>query len=219
MLYLKLIILVLVTLSVIRIYFDSRRNYPPLDYEVASTPNTAPWRWRKPDDRLSLQLKDLDDSSHLYLQGRLLGYEKLFVAMGYLLIGAVAWALVNRSFIQGHLDLPSVIVACVFLALGYGAIHVGQYVSRIVLYPDKVELVIDFGFFFRRIQIYRRNARLSFRSETESFLQLTNNHDWPRTRLYVKNGFIFSKLFTLAGNPSQNHWIVDGLQHWNAQGA
>ena len=216
MIYLKLIILILVTHTVIKIYFDSKKNYPPLDYQKYSTTNTERWRWRKPDEQLALHLQDEEDSSHLFLSGRLLGYEKLFVVFGYLLMIFAIFALFKRVF-QGDIDTTAFIIVSVFFALGYGAISVGKYVSRIVLYRDKIEFIQDFGFFFRSIKTYHRKPRLSFRSEKESFLQLTSDHDYPRTRLYVKDGFIFSKLFNLAGNPSQNFWIVEGLEQWNLE--
>jgi len=215
MIYLKILILLLVTHAVIRIYFDSKKNYPPLDYENYSTQNTESWRWRKPDEQLALHLQDEEEGSHLFLSGGMLGYEKMVVVFGYLLMIFGLVALVKRVF-QGDIDTTLFIIGSFFIVLGYGAINVGKYVSRIVLYPDKIEFVQDFGFFFHSIKTYHRKSRLSFRSENESFLQLTSDHKYPRTRLYVKDGFIFSKLFTLVGNPSQNNWIVEGLEQWKS---
>ncbi|MEA2027863.1 MAG: hypothetical protein U9N49_02670 [Campylobacterota bacterium] len=219
MIELKLLILLLVAYHTIKIYYDSKRKYPPLDYSNYSTANSEPWRWRKPSEDIALSLRDDENSSHIFLEGKALMAEKIFMLIGYGLIAIIFFGFIKRLF---FMDIPLIgsdyVIFLVFLLLGYGALNIGKYVTRVILYQDKIEFVEQYGFFFQRITSYTRSPKLSFESRKEHFLELTSDHNFPRTRLRVKNGwFALSKLYNLACNPTQAHWIVEGLEAWQKE--
>ena len=139
MIELKLLILLLVAYHTIKIYYDSKRNYPPLDYASHSTANTQKWRWRKPSQELKLQLVDDEKSSHLFLGGDALGIEKLFMALGYLIIGFVLLTFIKRSLGDTPLIGVDFIIIFLFLLLGYGALNVGKYVSRMDFFSNALQ--------------------------------------------------------------------------------
>lgn len=213
---LKIIVLILVAYHTTKIYLDSKRDYPPLDYSHHSTANSEGWRWRKPSVEMNLHLQDDAQSSHIFLESTPLMAEKIFMVLGYMMIVFALIALLKRLF-AGDADGTVYIIILVFLGLGYGALNVGKYVSRIILYRDKVEFIEEYGFFLRRVKSYRLNPKLDFNARQENFLELTSDHEYPRTRLYLKEGWLFSKLFNLACNPTQAHWIVEGLEAWKQE--
>lgn len=199
---------------VIRMYLQTRKRYPAISYEENSQENTDTWRWRKPDPQLQLQLQENAKSSHLILPSEMLGTEKVMVVLGYIGLLMMVWMTITVFFQRDNLGWPDFIILLIFYALLILLLHVGKRVSRIILYPDHLELELAYGFFFKQTKRFRHSPKLKITGEKESFYELTIDHKHPNFKLYFKRNWLFSKRYHLSCNYSQGSWLLEGLQHW-----
>ena len=88
-------------IHIIRVYRRSRRSHQPVRYSELSMPNQDSWRWRRPDAELGLTLEDEPNRSVLLLPVRLLAFEKVFIAAGYLgLVASLVLLVVDIPFLR-----------------------------------------------------------------------------------------------------------------------
>jgi hypothetical protein len=187
-------------------------------YQEHSTANTADWRWRKPDAELALTVIDVADKSEVQLPVQRRFFEKIFIGSGYLALAFVLYLYV--LLMQRGAGVPEYLGGLVFVFFSMALLHVGSRVSSVILYPDHLVVIRDYGFVLHNTHIFRHDPATQFDGRPESVFELTVDHEAPDFKLYVKRpGFWFltrKKKFVLAINQSQGSWLVAGLNDWRA---
>lgn len=196
-----------------KIYHQSRHDHPVFHYDQHSSPNQADWRWRKPDAKLGLTLKDDEQKSCLQIPLHPLTFEKVCISVGY--VCAAFTLVIYGMLIIRNAGWPEYLSGLIFIILTLALINVGNRVSSITLYPDHLRIVENYGFILKRILIYKRQPGLEFTGKLQSWFELTLNHTEPDFNLYIKRRYCFifplQRKLLLSLNQSQGSWVGGGL--------
>ncbi|MBE9030053.1 hypothetical protein IQ266_09970 [filamentous cyanobacterium LEGE 11480] len=214
-------------------YFFHKQVYQEIEYTDQSTDNIDPWRWRKPNEDMGvvigenllyegdqpLTLKDDAEVSTLIPRSRFNLTDPINHFLGFGCLGLTAFGLLS-ALIQRPEGWTWLAGVC-FLGMGIGwlLINTGSQAKRINLYPDRIEVMTKYAFFLYRNHCYRPHAKLQFKGNYQSMMNMESGQGEPDYKLTVIQplfGFFpAQRQFLIACNQTQGSWIVSGLKHWN----
>ncbi len=205
--------------------------YPSVSYLKSSRGNPDPWRWRQPNSHLGisydvdsrLSVRNTASVSHLMFQPvfRFADFSAFLLGSFQLLL---TLSLLSAAFRTGTITannfLMAVIVYTFMFSLGLLFLRIGERVLRIDLYPDRLQIVTRFAFFFYRKTTYQRDQILEISGKTQKWWAMEGGQINPDYKITIRRSILeslqISKTFCLVCNPMQGSWIVGGLNHWKS---
>ncbi len=211
----------------IRIYLagrEAKKKYPPADYLTTSTPNSDPWRWRKPHDRIGLQVVDDEEHSSITFPTRFKMDDYLITLAGTaaIIAGIVILLFGLGLYFSGGPEEEVRGKMSFFLAgagFFFGAVcfSVRQKIVKIIRTPAQMIIQYTYGVLFKRTVTYPQNMRLAIKVKDQRITDYDTAQETPFYEITVKkaNWLSFSpSTFYICANPSQISWLQGGLSDY-----
>ncbi|NGZ28772.1 MAG: hypothetical protein G8345_18015, partial [Magnetococcales bacterium] len=127
----------------IRIYRQARDKYPVFTYQQHSAGNQADWRWRIPDEELTLKLEEKDEVSRIHIPVRMLFFEKMCIYAGF--VGAMLVIYLYGLLFVRDAGLPEYMIGLLFVFLSVALLNVGSRVSSISLHKNHLVITESYA--------------------------------------------------------------------------
>lgn len=208
---------------IIRQYFKKKvleKQFPVIDdYLAVSLPNRDSWRWRFPIPTVvNLKLEDTESESILYISSYLLDSEKIITIFGYIFI-ILAVYLLDVGFYQQTNFILLLFPLGLVTALAMGFLMVGERVVQIILQPQYITIVIEFGFWLKRKVHFKRDKSWQFQAAYQPSYEMNKDQVNPLVVLSALKPTLLGHSryrYFLCCNQSEGSWIAAGLNYWTA---